>query len=176
MKAEEWRDVKGYVGYYKVSNLGNIRSCDRVVPSRWGNGQHRKGKLMKPGSSPNGYKIITLQKKGKIKYQTVHRTVITVFTPNPENKSQVNHIDGNKENNSVENLEWVTESENKQHALDTGLFSSKGEDNPNVKLTESKVRCIRLSNLAPLEISKIYGVSRTTIIKIRARRTWKNVP
>ena len=175
MKAEEWRDVEGYVDYYRVSSYGRIMSRDRVVPNRWGNGQHRKGKLMSPGSSPNGYKIITLHKKGKVKYQTVHRTVAAVFLPNPENKPEINHIDGNKENNNIKNLEWVTVVENKKHAQDTGLFSSKGENNPNVKLTESDVRCIRLSNVAMKELAEIYNVSRGAISKIKTRRSWKNV-
>jgi len=172
---EEWRDVVGYEGHYQVSNLGNIRSCDRVVPNRWGNGQPRKGKLMKPGSSPNGYRIIVLQKKGIVKYQTVHRTVMLAFTPNPENKSQINHKDGNKENNSVENIEWATEAENKKHAIDTGLFCAKGEKNPKAKLSESKVRCIRLSNVPVKELAGIYDVDIHTIYNIRSRRSWRHV-
>ena len=175
MKIGIWKDIEGYEGYYQVSNLGNIRSCDRVVLNHWGNGQHRKGKLMSPSRSPNGYSIITLQKEGRVKYQTVHRTVATVFIHNPENKPEINHIDGNKDNNTIENLEWVTTAENKKHALETGLFSSKGENNPNVKLTESDVRCIRLSNVAMKELAEIYNVSRGAISKIKTRRSWKNV-
>jgi hypothetical protein len=113
---EIWKDINGYEGYYQISNKGNVRSVDRF------DGVHdRTGTVIKQNLKSNGYLQVGLRKHNQRKYIGVHRLVAIHFIDNPENKPQVNHIDGNKQNNTVENLEWVTQEENQQHAIRTGL-------------------------------------------------------
>lgn len=124
---EIWKDIKGYEGYYQVSNYGNVRSLDRF------DGVHdRKGQLITPILKYNGYLQVGLRKHSQRKYISVHRLVALHFLENPENKEQVNHIDCNKLNNHVDNLEWVTPKENQQHAKRNGLrdHMRKGPDHP----------------------------------------------
>lgn len=106
---EQWRDILGYEGLYQVSTSGNIKSL------------RNKGMILKPHEDKGGYLTVCLYWKCKYKCYKVHRLVATAFIENPENKRTVNHKDGNKKNNSVENLEWATHSENIIHAHATGL-------------------------------------------------------
>lgn len=108
---EVWKDVVGYENKYKVSNLGRVYSIER-------NGT--KGHFCKEKIS-YGYSKVCLVKKSKIKLCALHRLVAIAFIPNPNNYPQVNHIDGNKQNNNVDNLEWVTAKQNMEHAYKTGL-------------------------------------------------------
>ena len=105
---EIWKDIEGYEGLYQVSSLGSIRN---------------KKMNLKQSYDRNKYRVITLCKNGIQKKYRVNRIVAIAFIPNNYNKAQVNHIDGNKENNCVNNLEWVTNKENMDHALKTGLIS-----------------------------------------------------
>lgn len=113
MSKEIWKDIEGYEGLYQVSNLGRVKS------------NLRKGRILKPSTTHDGYYNLTLSKNGQLKTYRVHRLVCSAFISNPLNKSEVNHIDGNKKNNSIENLEWCTRSENAKHAHKTGLNSGK---------------------------------------------------
>lgn len=124
MMCEIWKWVDGYHGCYKVSNFGRIKSVDRYVycevsPDKR---QFLFGKVLKQGINHKGYPIVYLSKDGKQKTITVHRLVAKAFIENPLNLPQVNHIDGNKLNNNVENLEWCDNSYNQKHAHNTGLF------------------------------------------------------
>lgn len=117
MKNELWKSINGYDGLYEVSNLGNIRSIDRTIiqKNRWGNDNmrcHKKGKLIKKQKHRCGYLSVGLAKQGKVKTFLVHRLVAEAFIPNPDNKETVNHINENKKDNRVENLEWATLPEN----------------------------------------------------------------
>ena len=119
---EIWKDVIGYEGLYEVSNFGRVRSCNRILKNTTNNiWQNFKGRMLKQDIGDRGYYCVRLCKNNKSKHLYVHRLVLETFIPNPENKEQVNHIDGNKRNNRVDNLEWCTVSENIQHAYDTGL-------------------------------------------------------
>ena len=118
---EIWKDIKGYEGYYQVSNLGRIKSLGRYIfiirnRGRQTYNQIVKEKILKTYKSSNGYLLVFLKKNNKTKSLFVHRAVATAFIPNIENKPQVNHKDGNKQNNCLDNLEWATHSENMQHA------------------------------------------------------------
>ena len=108
------RDVVGYEGIYTVDIFGNVFNAD--------------GKLMKQRTNEWGYFDIGLSKNNKQSRFKVHRLVAQAFIPNPQNKEQVNHIDGNKKNNAVWNLEWVTPKENTQHSIVTELRKTKIKD------------------------------------------------
>lgn len=116
---ETWKDVVGYEGFYQVSNKGRIRSVDRLVHSIKGERKTRlvRGEVKKPTIRPNGYLKVSLYKYGRSVTLEVQRVVASAFIPNPHNKEQVNHIDGVKTNNRVENLEWVTPRENTLHSV-----------------------------------------------------------
>ena len=126
MEKEVFRDVLGYEGLYQVSNYGRVKSLERKNIFYCGLRKERlerptKEKILNYNKSNRGYLQVCLTKDGKSKTYTVHRLVAKAFLPNLKNKKQVNHIDGNKENNSIDNLEWVTSSENNKHAFITGL-------------------------------------------------------
>lgn len=122
---EVWKVLEGFGGQYSVSNLGKIRSNYRwhINPKTKERYLKERELVMVPNLSKNGYFRIKLSDR---KIHPLHRLVAGAFCPNPENKKYVNHIDGNKENNSCDNLEWVTVQENNQHAWDTGLNHSTG--------------------------------------------------
>lgn len=104
---EEWKDIENYEGLYQISNLGRVKSL---------NYNHTgKERLLKPGNNRCGYLYVNLWKNGKVKKMTVHRLVAQAFLENPTNLPEVNHIDENKENNKVENLEWCDRKYNMNH-------------------------------------------------------------
>lgn len=105
---EEWRDIAGYEGYYQVSSKGNVRSLDRTIIDSAGVTRRIKGKQVTPFITNIGYVQVRLMKNGNQKHMYVHRLVSKEFISNPMNYKEVNHIDYNKENNCVENLEWCT--------------------------------------------------------------------
>ena len=113
---EIWKDIKGYEGMYQVSNLGRVRS----LKYRDKKGIH----ILKEYTNKNGYKVIDLYFKGK-KTCNIHRLVAKAFIPNPNNLPQVNHMDGNKTNNNINNLEWCSIKDNAIHAYKIGLYKSK---------------------------------------------------
>ena len=118
---EIWKDIEGYEGKYQVSNMGRVKS----LYIRF---KETGGKIIKPRISKDGYPVINLFHKGTEKHKILHRLIAQAFIPNPENKKQVNHKDGVKTNNTLENLEWVTNQENMDHAYRTGLNKSFREN------------------------------------------------
>ena len=124
MDREIWKDVIGYEGLYQVSNLGRVKSLDRYVfNSRWNIKIHKQVMFLRPHKNNKGYKLLSLTKNNKSKSFQVHRLVALAFIPNPFNKEQVNHINGIKDDNRVENLEWNTAHENMKHAYKNNLIT-----------------------------------------------------
>lgn len=119
---EIWKSIKDYEGRYEVSNLGRVRSIERiVVDSKCTRTFHEKILVPTRNNGKQPYYYVSLSKDGKPRKRMVHRLVAETFIDNPMNKEQVNHIDGNVLNNEVNNLEWCTNAENTQHAYDTWL-------------------------------------------------------
>lgn len=116
---EIWKDIEGYEGLYQVSNLGRVRSLDRVVQqlNRWGKYQSRfyRGCVLNPGVTHDNYQSVSLTRQGKSASYSVHRLVAQAFIPNPDSLPQVNHKDENPSNNCVDNLEWCTAKYNSNY-------------------------------------------------------------
>jgi hypothetical protein len=166
---EVWKDVKGFEDLYQVSNLGNVKRLisQRVFAER----------LIGRTIDRYGYVKRVLSKDGKNNYFTEHRLVAIAFIDNPYNKATVNHINGIKTDNRVENLEWNTTIENHQHAIYTGLKDQKGIKHHKCKLTEEQVLEIREIGFSQtrMSLSKKYGVSRTNILGIIRGKFWKHL-
>ena len=119
---EIFKDIKGYEGKYMISNLGNVMSMDYQ--------NTKKPKLLTPIKHHMGYLIVHL---GQHKIRMIHTLVAEAFIQQPDGKKYVNHIDGNKQHNTVDNLEWVTSKENMNHAIRTGLRNPHENNHPKGK-------------------------------------------
>lgn len=158
-----WKPIDGYEGFYEVSDDGAVKSLDRIVIDR--NGQHRlwRGRIMKQtksrGRDGDGYIVVNLRKNGSSHVVPVHVLVANAFIPNPLRLSTVNHIDGNKNNNRVANLEWTTYRENNIHALTHGLREPRS--NPVVQKTLDGMVVSTFRTVS--EASRVTGISRGMI-------------
>jgi len=168
---------KAFRDHLKICNyLNGLKSLARTV-------KHAKTKLLtvkertlSPGIYKKGHSRVALSKDGILTSLTIHRLVALAFIPNPGNKRTVNHIDGNKQNNHKDNLEWSTYSENLKHALDTGLRAMpKGEGHCKAILTEKDVLEIRASKESHASLVKKYNTSKSSIWAIKARKNWKHI-
>lgn len=173
---EIWKDIEGYEGYYQVSNLGNVRRLNKDYRSA-------KYKYLKPKIEKNGYLRVCLYKKTIHKFYSIHRLVALTFIPNPDNKPTVNHINGKKDDNRIENLEWATYSENELHSIYV-LKNNKNTQNQRQSASIIGKSTRKLTMLQALEIkkeykkisrkelSKKYKVSVSTINKIIQNKTY----
>lgn len=121
---EVWKDVVGYEGLYMISDKGRVLSCKKSIIRNNGRPTNFPEKIMKPMINHKGYEIIDLRKKGSRKCGFVHRLVAKAFLDNNGNKPQVNHKNGIKTDNNLNNLEWVTNQENMTHAFENGLTNN----------------------------------------------------
>ena len=155
---EEWKPVVGYEFLFEVSNLGNFR-------------RKASEKNLAQTTHKHGYKLVATYpegRKGKAKCFRVHREVAKAFIDNPKNKPQINHKDGNKTNNKVENLEWCTPKENTVHAYSTGLAKGKqGEQNPCCKVSDDVVleimTIVEQTNESLRAVCKKYEITHATV-------------
>lgn len=173
---EEWRDVVGFEGSYQVSNLGRVRSVDRIVRGRSNCTRHIKGKVLRPADNSSGYLICGLTRHNEQSMHPVHRLVAHAFLgPRPKG-FEVNHKDGHKPNNVDTNLEYVSRSDNLKHAFRLGLNSTRGERNGRSKLSGKDVADIRrLYNSGRYtfsQLAKVYGVATSTISHAYRGRNW----
>lgn len=176
---EIWLPVKGFEEFYSVSSHGNVKSHDRYSyshTSRIGLAL-RKGKMLKPSKTYDGYLSVCLQVHTVKKTKLVHRLVAGRFVENADNKPSINHKDCNKRNNHFKNLEWCTAKENSAHALKNGRCPS-GENHPGAKVTKADVVEIRRlrSQAIPIKtIARSYDVSEQNIRDIANYKTWLGI-
>jgi len=171
---EIWKTIENFPDYM-VSDQGRVKSFKR----------YKSGKLLKQWKTKNGYWFVVLYKNKKNYSKIVSRIIIETFNPvNNMEYLECNHIDGNKENNYIKNLEWLSRSGNQKHAFKIGLNSQLGEKNANSKLNDFKVRIIKQILNSPIikhlkitqkEIGKIFGVKRKTISDIKNEKIWRHI-
>lgn len=164
-----WKQIsfRNFLTDYEVNNVGEVRN-------------RRTGRILSQETDKDKYKRVTLTLYNKDSHHVpVHRLVAIAFIPNPENKPQVNHIDGDKQNNCVKNLEWVTVSENNLHKYATGLTTARyGEDNKlSIYTTKSIKRVCKLleQKVDVATISKKTGIPKKYISDIKYGKRWKHI-
>lgn len=171
MIQEVWADVLDYEGVYKISNFGKVKRVVRASGACI-------GRVLFSKKTKCGYLELHLCFNGERRYYLVHRLVAEAFIPNPEDKKEVNHKNGIKTDNRVENLEWVTSKENKEHANIVLGINNCGEKSGQSKLTEEQI-CNILGLLragqSHRKIAKTYSVVHSTIGRIYRNETWKCV-
>lgn len=184
LQNETWKEIENS-DYYAISDKGRIKRLEHSVWSSWNNSYSTfKEKLLTPNNNNTKgyYRQAVKYIDGTIVIESIHRLVARMFieNDNPMVKNQINHIDGNKSNNCVENLEWCSQSENMRHRIDT--LDSKnwrqGETSPLSKLNDKKViEIVELLNKGVKRsiITKQYNIAKSTISEIVAGRTWKHL-
>jgi hypothetical protein len=169
---EIWKDISGYAGHYQASNLGNIRSVDRMIQK----GSHQRfsrGVVLKPMVTFDGYKQVSLSLDAISKSYKVHQLVARTFIP--KTGTEINHIDGDKLNNRLENLEWCTRGENISHCFRLGLRTSAGTANGRAKVTPfiaAEIRSAWNTGATKTDIAHRFGLGRSTVCSIINMKRW----
>lgn len=165
-----YKDVVGYEGLYEVSTHGIVRSVDRRVALRGNLMQLKKGKALKPAKDKLGYLNCALSKFNKLKSFKVHRLVAIAFLPNPYNLPEVNHLDCNKLNNHVSNLEWCDRLHNMRHAFKNNLVPKLSRDKHGKSVVKTKdfdsIKEFRNSGVPVASIAKMYNCSVDVIYRV----------
>lgn len=165
---EQWKDIKGYEEKYQISNLGRVKSLKRTQSNNGGKQQVNE-KIKSTRIKNSGYEITDLYKDRKQKTFMIHRLVAQAFIPNPNNKEQVNYIDGNKSNNCVDNLEWTIQSENIIHSYKSIREDKRNNNaiNTMTKATSKKVTCLNSGIIynSASEAAREVGVSASLLMR-----------
>ena len=187
--AEVWKDIQGYEGLYQVSNLGRVKSLGRFIDRLVYGNYWQEERILKLHKTKYGYLMVELRKNKKPKNFLVHRLVAMTFISNPENKPQIDHINADKTNNSVNNLRWVTAKENVNNPLNMAhligknhpMFGKKHSEETKEKLRgANNPRARKVKNIETKEIfdtvtdaEKKYNLSRGCI-KCAIKKNWKS--
>ena len=180
---EIYKDIIGYENIYQISNLGNVKVLERSW--RCGNNynviKHHKEYILKTKITSKGYAAVKLCKDGKRSWPLVHRLIAQAFISNPNNLPDVNHRNGIKKDNSISNLEWITNLDNIKHASLNGLLP-RGESMYCSKITESQALRIKYiyNYMKPKKgywssVEKNLGISRTSLENIKYGKNWKHI-
>ena len=173
MTKEQWKPVVGFGEYYEISSIGRVRSKHTV-------GRPAKNGIMSQQKNAKGYKRVRLSGHGKSFTVVVHRLVMEAFVgPQPSFLHETNHKNGIKDDNRVDNLEWLTPVQNNAHAVSMGLWHPhKGESHGMAKLKASDIPVIRACEGKETsgQVAKRYGVTGTAIYTIWKRINWKHIP
>lgn len=168
---EEWRPIPGFEGLYEISDRGRIK---RLAGTRG----CPRGRILKPGRANNGYRSITLYDNHRTQLVSIHRLVMRVFVGECPREQQVNHKNGVRDDNRLENLEYMTPQQNQRHAFDVlGKTVAHGENHGHAKLTEQEIREIRslIGTMSYRKIGERFGVGPQAIHKISSGIAWKHV-
>lgn len=170
IEEEVWKDIKGFEGRYQISSFGRVRSVDRIIKNSLGYSSSVKGQPIKLLITGQGYLYVRLPTKDGKRSKFIHRLVAETFIVNHKDYPVVNHINGVKTDNRLPNLEWVTHSQNAQHALKNNLTTT-------VKLSQQDVLDIRKlyasGEYTQKQLADKFGVVRSSIGQIVRRDTWK---
>lgn len=175
---EEWKPVINFEDRYEVSSFGLIRSIPFLKNSRNNHGEYsfmEKGGILKPSKTKDNYFFVSLCRDKYEKRVRVHRLVAEHFLLNPDNLPQINHIDGNKQNNHISNLEWCSAQHNVIHSYKLGLASNKEERHPSTVLTHEKVfrmAEMRYGGYSYKQISEELDLKYATVWSVINRRNW----
>jgi hypothetical protein len=167
---EVWKKAVDAFAHVEVSSSARVRVKERIVLCVR-NGisctQRRPAKLLSPWVGNAGYLQVAVKVGTKRRKFFVHRLVGRAFVKGYKCGLTINHIDGNKLNNSIENLEWITLAENTRKQWETGLVNLRGENHPSHKLTDQQVKCIRQSNQKSSVLARLFQVSDSLVCRIR---------
>ena len=164
---EIWKNVVGFEEQYEISNLGNLRSKERFV-KHWRGGERKyKSNFKNIRLNDKGYFRCNLKNEGKRYDFTIHKLVALAFLPNEENKPFVNHKNGIKTDNRVENLEWCSASENITHAVKNRLVKTK--------LTDEQAKEIFNSQLSHRKLAKLYNITSSIVWRIKNKKAYKHL-
>lgn len=179
MSKEIWCPVQDFEGEYLISSHGKIKSIERTIIRSNNRVQFVPSIIRKCWVAPNGYANINLSKQGNIKIRSIHTLVLEAFVgPRPEN-CVANHKDGNKLNNNIDNLEWITQSENVNHAKNVlnKTWGQKGELNSQAKLSNKDINYIikNPDELGVVALARKFCVSHSLISMIKSKKRWKHL-
>lgn len=172
---EEWKDIIGYEGRFKVSNLGRIKSLSRKVHRRNNSVHLTKDLIKKQRITKHGYLTVFLSINKDYSHKFVHKLVAIHFIDNPEKKPEVDHKFGCKLDNRYFSLRWATVSENKIYAYSLGLMSQQGERHASHKLTNKDVMYIFNSKKSYSFLCNKFNICRTTVSDIKIGKRWNHI-